>query len=222
MEEERIRQILRNSVFPLEKPTADWAVRIVGCHQGQIVNDSPKGGPSVGIIVSGRVDVYSVAVDGRDIQLNSLEKGDCFGICNIMEGSQLETVLRCGEKTEILYIAKKAVMTELERNPILLEQYIRLCNRKIQFLLHRIGLLTMQSCRGKLLAFLLEEQALGGEIKVKGSREDLARMLGVSRAALFRELSLLQRQKVIRVTGNRIRILDGKKLEAMLYQPMGA
>ena len=37
--------------------------------------------------------------------------------------------------------------------------YAALCNAKIQFLLSRIEMLTMQSCRGKVLAFLLAEKA---------------------------------------------------------------
>ncbi|MGN1314458.1 MAG: helix-turn-helix domain-containing protein [Lachnospiraceae bacterium] len=68
---------------------------------------------------------------------------------------------------------------------------------------------------------MLEEQRGEEEIELKGSREDLACRLGVSRSALFRELSLLQRQKIIRIRGNRIRILDTERLESLLYQPTG-
>ena len=219
MEQEKIELLLKEAVF-WPKQMANG--RVVECDPGQMLSDSPKGVPSLGIILSGQVDVYSVSIDGRDIQLNSLKEGDCFGICNLLEGSELETVLRCSKKTKLLYIPKEVIMEELENDPVLLRQYIRLCNKKIQFLLNRIGLLTMQSCRGKLLAFLLEEQVGESEIELSGSREELACRLGVSRAALFRELSLLQRQKVIRIRGNRIRILDVRRLEILLYQPMGA
>lgn len=69
-----------------------------------------------------------------------------------------------------------------------------LCNAKIQFLLSRIEMLTMQSCRGKVLAFLLAEKREDGVILLRGTRDELASRLSVSRAALYRELSALQRR----------------------------
>ena len=98
-------------------------------------------------------------------------------------------------------------------------RYAALCNRKLQFLLRRIELLTMQYCRGRLIAHLLEQQDEAGLVKITGSREDLARRLGVSRAALFRELSALQSMGAAAVDGNSIRIQDRPLLEELLYHP---
>ena len=75
-------------------------------------------------------------------------------------------------------------------------RYAALCNRKLQFLLRRIELLTMQSCRGRLIAHLLEQQDEKGVVRLAGSREDLARRLGVSRAA---DPQLLEMARVFRV-----------------------
>lgn len=53
-------------------------------------------------------------------------------------------------------------------------------------------------------------------VRLAGSREDLARRLGVSRAALFRELSALQSMGAAAVDGNSIRIQDRPLLEELL------
>ena len=58
--------------------------------------------------------------------------------------------------------------------------YAALCNAKIQFLLSRIEMLTMQSCRGKVLAFLLAEKREDGVILLRGTRDELASRLSVS------------------------------------------
>lgn len=147
---------------------------------GQIISDKPSGVSSVGMIVSGRVEVYSVALDGKDVQLNALTAGECFGVCNLMASAELETVLRCGEETEVLYIPKAVLLSCMEQDAGLAMRYAALCNRKLQFLLRRIELLTMQSCRGRLIAHLLEQQDEKGVVRLAGSREDLARRLGVS------------------------------------------
>ena len=98
-------------------------------------------------------------------------------------------------------------------------RYAELCNQKLQFLLRRIELLTMQSCRGRVIAHLLAGQDRNGCVKPTGSREDLARQLGVSRAALFRELAALQSMGVLRSEGNLLTVLDTPALEKLLYHP---
>lgn len=115
---------------------------------GQIVSDHPQGISSVGLIADGRIDVFSVALDGRDIQLNSLSRGECFGICNLCTTGQLDTVLRCGCPTTVLYMAKSQILRLMERSPELAFRYAKLCNEKLQFLIHRIEQLTMQAVIG--------------------------------------------------------------------------
>ena len=80
--------------------------RVQSFPAGHILSDRPGGVPSIGLILSGRVEVYSVALDGKDVQLSTLPAGECFGVCNLLAGAELETVLRCGEETEVLYIPK--------------------------------------------------------------------------------------------------------------------
>ena len=68
--------------------------RVQSFPAGHILSDRPGGVPSVGLILSGRVEVYSVALDGKDVQLSTLPAGECFGVCNLLAGAELETVLR--------------------------------------------------------------------------------------------------------------------------------
>ena len=79
-------------------------------HAGQILSDRPGGVPAVGLVLSGRVDAYSVALDGKDVQLSSLTAGACFGVCNLLAEAELETVLRCAEESDILYISKPVLL----------------------------------------------------------------------------------------------------------------
>ena len=204
---------LAGASLPLEQVTSKRF------RAGQIISDKPSGVSSVGMIVSGRVEVYSVALDGKDVQLNALTAGECFGVCNLMASAELETVLRCGEETEVLYIPKAVLLSCMEQDAGLAMRYAALCNWKVQFLLRRIELLTMQSCRGRVIAHLLAGQDRNGCVKPTGSREDLARQLGVSRAALFRELAALQSMGVLRSEGNLLTVLDTPALEKLLYHP---
>lgn len=184
----------------------------------QIVSDQMEGQSSVCLVVDGLVDVYSVAMDGKDVQLNTLRPGECFGICNLLAPANLETVLRCRKETVLIFIPKKVLISAMENNPSLAMQYATHCNQKIQFLIRRIELLTMQSCRGKVIEYLLSQRQGDDLVRPNGSREDLARQLGISRAALFRELSYLQAQGCLISEGSAIAITDPAALEQLLYQ----
>lgn len=186
--------------------------------KGQIISDQAEGRKSVGLVASGQVDVYSVAIDGRDIQLNILEAGECFGICNLLSPADLETVLRCRMEAVLIFIPKEALVSAMKIDPALALRYAAHCNEKIQFLIHRIELLTMQSCRGKVIEYLLSQRRPDGMVRPNCSREDLARRLGISRAALFRELSFLQARGLLSSEGADMRVKDPTGLEQMLYQ----
>lgn len=187
-------------------------------HGGQIVNDRPEGITSVGLVADGTVDVYSVAVDGRDVQLNALGRGDCFGISNLLAPAEMETVLRCRTSTTLIYIPKRILISMMENDAAFSLRYAAFCNQKIQFLIRRIEMLTIQSCRGKVIGYLLSRHDTTGRVRSDCSREDLARRLDISRAALFRELAFLQAQGLLALQKGDIFIVDQAGLEQILYQ----
>lgn len=48
------------------------------CHKGQIVSDRQKNEEIIGLVMEGSMDVYSIALDGREILLSQLERGRLF------------------------------------------------------------------------------------------------------------------------------------------------
>lgn len=186
--------------------------------KGQIVSDRQTGQEILGLIAKGSVDVYSIAVDGREIILSQLKPGDCFGIINLFTDTELPTVLRCRYDTTILTIPKKKLLDIMKSDGELTLRYACICNQKMQFLINKIEFLTMQTGRNKLIQYLLMEREQEGVVSPERSKEALASMLGISRASLFRELACLQEQKSIGQEPEGIRILDRKALEAILYE----
>ena len=66
------------------------------CHKGQIVSDRQKNEEIIGLVMEGSMDVYSIALDGREILLSQLERGDCFGVVNLLTNTEFPTVLQIG------------------------------------------------------------------------------------------------------------------------------
>lgn len=215
--EELQRMIAGSSLFcGCELPSDSVLIKI--CRKGQIVSDRQKGQEFVGLIVRGSVDVYSIAMDGREIVLSRLEAGDCFGVINLLAGAELPTVLKCRSETKLLLIPKRLFIQAMQDDPALALRYAGFCNRKMQFLIKRIEFLTMQSGRNKLIQYLLMRQDEDGCVRLDCSKEDFAAVLGISRASMFRELAALQEQGFICRNPGQIRILERARLEDILYE----
>ncbi len=187
--------------------------------KGRLVCDNEAGQACVVFVVHGSIEVYSVALDGREIILSRLKKGDCFGISNLfLENEEMRTVLKCSEDSGVLLIPKRHLIDMMRKDGNLAVRLAALYNHKVQFLLKKIEFLTMQSGKGKVAEFILSQADEEGVVTLGCSKENLACMLGISRASLFRELSYFQNQKMISQEHNCIRIQDRRQMEEVLYQ----
>lgn len=183
---------------------------------GAYLSDNNNGKGFIGLIASGILDIYSVALDGRDTMLNSLHKGNCFGICNLFDCTQMETVIRSRTNAVVYFIPKNIIVTAMEQDASLAMKYALVCNKKIQFLIKRIELISTQSCRANwpIPNFKSERRKL---YYSKLLQRVLASRIGISRAALFRELSELQKAKLIEVNSTTIKIINQVGLEHTIY-----
>ncbi|MFI3177724.1 MAG: Crp/Fnr family transcriptional regulator [Eubacteriales bacterium] len=190
-------------------------MRVQEFEAGQEVLDHIDGIDCIGIIACGRVQVKAVSLDGKDIHLNTLEEGDCFGISNLLTMSALQTTLSSVDQTTILYIPKENLLTAMEEDANLAIRYAKYCNERIQFLLQRIEFLTVQTAKNKLILYLLAQSDDQGTISLECRREELANRFGISRAALFRELSYLQKEGVLQSTKGNLTIMNLAKLKEL-------
>ncbi len=171
----------------------------------------------IGLVLKGLADVWCVASDGTETLLNTIRRGDCFGIAYIYEAGGMQTRVIARGRCEAAFIRKSVIRSLIANDPDFAERYYILCNRKLQFLLGRIMLLTAQSCRTRLAAYLLLNRNPEGLVPLRGTKDELASRLSVSRAALYRELGTLQKRGLIETVRQGIRLKEPEKLEQLLY-----
>ena len=173
---------------------------------------------SVGIMVTGLADVWCQATDGTKTLLNTIRKGDCFGIAYLAGKSAMQTSVIARGQCEAAFIKKDRFMDMLSSNTAMTRRYLSMCNRKIQFLLGRIMLLTAQTSRTKLISYLLLNQDEQGFVALNGTKEDLSNRLSVSRATVYRELNYLQNQQLISLEKRGVSLLKPEALRTLLYE----
>ena len=173
---------------------------------------------SIGLITRGIADIWSTASDGTLTLINTIRKGDAFGVAYLYSDAPMQTSVIARGLCEAAFIRKNLVQRLLENDREFARRYFTLCNAKLQFLLGRIGLLTAQSCRTKLAAYFLLNSSRDGTVTAPAAKEELANRLSVSRAAVYRELSFLQKSRVISSNRAGYTILNRNALEKLLYE----
>lgn len=180
----------------------DARVRCATLAKGRLAADAH--GRCIGVVVEGLVDVYSVAADGSEVKVSTLGTGDAFGICNLYTRASMPTVLRCRTRCRVALVPKDRFVAMMRADGRLAERYARLCNEKIAFLIRRIEELTAATSTRKLERYLREHADGRGLVTTPGTREDLARYLGISRSALFREIARLKKEGALYSVGRNL------------------
>ena len=174
--------------------------------KGDILSDLARS--NVILVCSGEFEVYS---SGKEVLLASLCEGDCFGINSLYsEDEEVESKILCRRKGVLLSMSKDECRRLLECDPKAMAGYAALCNEKIHFLLGRISELTVQSARDRVLSYLMSRRSEDGSVVLDRSRDALASMLNMSRAALFAQMATLQKEGIIKVQNRRILLLEQK------------
>ena len=181
---------------------------------GERILDRLDGDPAVGLILSGRISVASDAADRKLVQMRTLGCGDCFGIANLFSDEPVSTILRCETETGVAFIRKSTLIRLIETDGAFALRYARFCSTRLQFLIRRVELLSTQSHQMRLAAWLAGQKE--DAVRFPGTRDILAAHLGMSRAALFRELAQLEKKGLITTRGTLVTILDREGLQTLL------
>ena len=188
-----------------EKTLADARCRAVAYSRGQVICDPERFDASLGLILSGRVEV-SPGGGESDLILRFHQKGDVFGAAAVFgKDARYVTRLKALQSTKALLFSQDLLQELMEEDFTAAENYMRFLVGRIQFLNQRIASLAAGNAEALLLAFL-EKEARGGLVILDSSISAFARRLNISRASLYRAFEALKEQGLIEKTGKTIRM----------------
>ncbi|MFZ2538525.1 MAG: Crp/Fnr family transcriptional regulator [Oscillospiraceae bacterium] len=170
---------------------------------------------SIGIVLSGQVQVIKEDIMGNRAILTELCSGEIFGETFVCAGILTipVTVLAVGD-CEIMFIDYKQIITTCSSACIfhtdLIENMLKLIASKSMFLNQKIDILSKRSTREKLLSYFLiqMEKSKSKHFTIPFSREELADFLCVDRSALSRELSKMRDEGLLKYNKNVFELLE--------------
>ena len=171
------------------------------------------------IVRSGRLRLYMLSEDGKEITLYRLVPGD---ICMLSASCVLQSVtfdvyVDAEEESDCYHISASAFgdvsNRYLEVKNYALETAVSRFS-DVMWIMQQIVFMSMDK---RLAIFLLEETQANGTDNVNMTHETIARHLGTAREVVTRLLRHLAADGVLEVTRRGILIVDKKKLRSIAY-----
>ena len=163
---------------------------------------------SIGIIISGKIDIVSYSFQGKELLINSLKAGEIFGNNLIFSSLPIykgDVVAK--EKSVVAFINKENLVTLLQNNREFLELYLQAQSDKAKLLTARIQLLSFSNAEERLFYYANKNHNV---IEYKNVTT-LAATLGVQRETLSRLLTSLVERHLIKKEKGKITVLKKKR-----------
>ena len=163
---------------------------------------------SIGIIISGKIDIVSYSFQGKELLINSLKAGEIFGNNLIFSSSPIykgDVVAK--DKCVVAFINKENLVYLLQNNVEFLDLYLQAQSDKAKLLTARIQLLSFPNAEERLFYYASRNHNV---IEFKNVTT-LAATLGVQRETISRLLTSLVERHLIKKEKGTITVLKKKR-----------
>lgn len=181
--------------------------------RGSILLRAGERRSTLGIVLSGAVQVQQEDYSGNNTLLAQLLPGDLFGEAFVCAGVPFTVSVSAPQGAAVLGLAYQSLLA-MDRaatpaNTAVIGNLIRLLAGKNIFLTGRISHLSKRTLRDKVLSYLSEQSQRAGsrDFTIPMNRQALADFLAADRSALSAVLCRLRDEGVLRFYKNRFTFL---------------
>ncbi|MBP2033687.1 CRP-like cAMP-binding protein [Clostridium algifaecis] len=175
---------------------------------------------SIGIVLSGNVEVQRIYASGKSITMGVLREGNIFGEVVVFSNKNTypSTIISSHNST-VMFISKANILKLCNLAPIFLKNFMTLLSNKILMLNKKLKNISYQTIRQKITYFILDEYKVQNKLTIKldMTKKSLAEQLGIPRPSLSRELLNMERENLIHMNKNIITIIDINSMYNLLY-----
>lgn len=174
------------------------------------------------IILKGAIKIFRLSSDGKESIFHLIKPFDSFGDIALFEGGYYPVNAQALNNSVLLFFPRKDFLNLLKKNPLLSYKMLASFAKRLRYLTQKIEDLSTKDITKRLASYLVEEINKNGTanlpepfIRLDIPKKNIAGYLGTITETLSRTFKKLQNEKVIRVSGKTISILDPKKLERL-------
>lgn len=187
--------------------------------KGELIASSGETCNSLRIIVKGTVVGEMMDFQGKSLQIEKLHAPETIASAFLFgDNNNFPVDVIALEETKLLLFQRQDMMNLFCKNELILRNFLDIISNRTQQLTKKIKILGLQSIRGKIAHYLLEQMRRVGntEFVINNSQSELANMFGVSRPSLARVIREMHNEGIIEANGKNFNIVDKKALSGLL------
>jgi CRP-like cAMP-binding protein len=174
---------------------------------------------SIGIVITGSVDIKKIFASGKTVTIMNMNTGDIFGeVLVFSKSNKYPSTIMAAKDTKVLFISRDSILRLSHNNLSFLNNIMSLLANKVLMFNDKVKYLSMQTIRQKISNLLIDyykkQNSLSLILPIK--RKEMAELLDIPRPSLSREMIKMRENGIISFHNNHIEILDLNALESEL------
>lgn len=189
--------------------------RIKRIPKGYVLFNQTDRADAVYVVYSGCIALTLTTVDGRELIINEMNPGDCFGEVSLLTDESRSTGAMAREDTYVIAIPSGEFMRELSTEPEFMLQILKLTAHRLRISSERESALAFLDAPRRLAKVLLMLDKEGGSKGViQISQEEVGRRVGLTRQTVAKILSQWRRLGIIRTGRRKIELMKPNTIQA--------
>ncbi len=187
--------------------------------RGQMIFSQGDEASGLYVVISGRVKIYKVSLEGKEQILHIFGSGEPIGEVAVFAGGKFPAFAETLEESRVFFFPRGSFVNLIAKNPAVAMNMLAVLSLRLRKFSSLIEDLSLKEVPGRLAAYLLysggEGKKPSAQVELDISKNQLASLLGTIPETLSRILARMTRDGFIETKGRKIRILDRKGLEEL-------
>jgi CRP/FNR family cyclic AMP-dependent transcriptional regulator len=176
-------------------------------------------GDAAYIVRSGRVAILLTTDDGRELVINEMGAGECFGELALLTEAPRSASVLARTSCELIRLPRAEFLQELERQPKLMRHVLQVTAERLRASTERERALAFLDAPARLARVLLEfDRAANEKGYITHSQDELAQHIGVTRQTTAKILGQWRRAGWILTGRGKLVVLDRAALRRTARQ----
>ncbi len=178
--------------------------------KGDIIYSADKFSNAIGFIKSGRAE--AIGSGDKSLLMKTFDEGTSFGAAAVFNNNErYVSTIKAKTDTEIIFLSEEFLIEIFKRFPKTATNYISFLSDKIRFLNKKLSLLSCSNTEDTVFNYILSNADKDNISNLPKSMTALSKMLGISRASLYRSLDDLEKKGYILRLENKVKVINYEK-----------
>lgn len=166
--------------------------------------------PGLYLIGKGRIKVFRLNSNGKELILHLLKDGDCFGEKSAVDGAPQGDFVAATADSNLFLLPREKLHELLQKHPKLYPSVLRSICRWMDHLNNVIESIGLSSARERVAVFLkrLVVEQESDLVSLPHKKHEVALMLGLRPETFSRALAEIEEQGAIKLNHRQIQIVD--------------